>query len=44
MGGGGGGGELKSTWFNFSEFLVEVLNSKDWAAYQIEATKKIYLA
>ena len=38
-----GGGELKSAWFSFSEFLVELLNAKCWAVYQIEAFKKLYL-
>ena len=37
------GGELKPAWFSFSEFLVELLNAKDWAVYQIEAFKKFYL-
>ena len=37
-----GGGQLKPVWFNFSEFLVQVLNAKDWAIYQIEPIKKFY--
>ena len=37
------GGKLKPAWFSFSEFLVEPLNAKCWAAYQIEAFKKFYL-
>ena len=28
---------------SFSEFWVELLNAKNWAAYQIEANKKLYL-
>ena len=28
---------------SFSEFWVELLNAKDWAVYQIEANKKLYL-
>ena len=36
-------GKLKPTWFSFSEFLVELLNAKDSAVYQIEAIKKFYL-
>ena len=28
---------------SFSEFWVELLNANDWAVYQIEANKKLYL-
>ena len=38
-----GGGDLKSAWFSFSEFWVELLNAKGWVVYQIEAIKKLYL-
>ena len=39
-----GVGELKTALFSFSEFLVETLNVKYWAVYQIEAYKKFYLS
>ena len=35
-------GKKIEAWFSFSEFLVELLNAKDWAIYQIEAFKKFY--
>ena len=33
----------KPAWFSFSVFWVELLNSKGWVVYQIEAFRKLYL-